>query len=90
MNSTAEWISRSVSRLRAAAPVADKEGAKGAEKLARASTDKSGVTDVVPKVAAPRSTHERLRPPCAGGKKPCRPARCAACTQTCKPWWPRR
>ena len=61
MNSTAEWISRSVSRLRAAAPVADKEGAKGAEKLARASTDKSGVTDVVPKVAAPRSTHERLQ-----------------------------
>lgn len=59
MNSTAEWISRSVSRLRAAAPAADKDGAKGPEKLARASVDKSGVTDVVPKVAAPRSTHER-------------------------------
>ena len=61
MNSTAEWISRSVSRLRAAAPAADKDGAKGPEKLARASADKSGVTDVVPKVAAPRSTHERLQ-----------------------------
>ena len=61
MNSTAEWISRSVSRLRAAAPAADKDGAKGPEKLARASVDKSGVTDVVPKVAAPRSTHERLQ-----------------------------
>ena len=62
MNSTAEWISRSVSRLRAAAPAADKDGAKGPEKLARASTDKSGVTDVVAKVAAPpRSTHERLQ-----------------------------
>ena len=28
MNSTAEWISRSGSRLRAAAPAADKDGAK--------------------------------------------------------------
>ena len=61
MNSTAEWISRSVSRLRAAAPAADKDGAKGPEKLARASVDKSGVTDVVAKVAAQRSTHERLQ-----------------------------
>ena len=59
MNSTAEWISRSVSRLRAAP--CRQGGAKGPEKLARASVDKSGVTDVVPKVAAPRSTHERLQ-----------------------------
>ncbi|RLJ40495.1 malonyl-CoA decarboxylase [Acidovorax sp. 106] len=64
MNSTAEWISRSVSRLRAAAPAAAKEGGKGPEKQARTATDKSdksGVTDVVAKVAVPRSTHERLQ-----------------------------
>ena len=48
MNSTAEWISRSVSRLRST-PDAAKDGAKAPDKLARASADKSGVTDVVPK-----------------------------------------
>jgi len=55
MNSTPEWITRSVSRLRPSAPAADKAG----DKLAKSALDKS-VTDVVAKVAVPRSTNERL------------------------------
>ena len=73
MNSTPEWIARSVSRLRTAAPVAavgdagkaaeksvDRPAEKLGERPARAGLDKS-VTDVVAKVAVPRSTHERLQ-----------------------------
>lgn len=65
MNSTPEWISRSVSRLRTAAPAASKSAdgkpaEKAAEKPARAALDKS-VTDVVAKPAPARSTHERLQ-----------------------------
>ena len=60
MNSTPEWIARSVSRLRTAAPAADKAGDKAADRPARAGLDKS-VSDVVAKVAVPRSTHERLQ-----------------------------
>ena len=56
ISSTPEWIARSVSRLRTAAPAADKAG----DKLAKAALDKT-VTDVVAKVAVPRSTHERLQ-----------------------------
>ncbi|MBT9511563.1 MAG: malonyl-CoA decarboxylase N-terminal domain-containing protein, partial [Acidovorax sp.] len=57
MNSTPEWIARSVSRLRTATPMADKAGDKAPGK---AGLDKS-VTDVVAKVAVPRSTNERLQ-----------------------------
>ena len=60
INSTPEWITRSVSRLRTAAPAADKAGDKTADKSAKASLDKT-VTDVVAKVAVPRSTNERLQ-----------------------------
>ena len=72
MNSTPEWIARSVSRLRTAAPAADKAAEKSADKTsdktgdkaadrpARAGLDKS-VSDVVAKVAVQRSTHERLQ-----------------------------
>ncbi|HVL44528.1 MAG TPA: malonyl-CoA decarboxylase N-terminal domain-containing protein, partial [Acidovorax sp.] len=60
MNSAPEWIARSVSRLRTAAPAADKAGDKPADKPAKAALDKT-VTDVVAKVAVPRSTHERLQ-----------------------------
>ena len=68
INSTPEWITRSVSRLRTAAPAADKPAdktgdkasEKAADKPARAGLDKS-VTDVVAKVAVPRSTNERLQ-----------------------------
>ena len=56
ISSTPEWIARSVSRLRTAAPAADKAG----DKLAKAALDKT-VTDVVAKVAVQRSTHERLQ-----------------------------
>ncbi|MDD2547585.1 MAG: malonyl-CoA decarboxylase [Burkholderiaceae bacterium] len=49
MKSTTEWISRSVSRLRAAVPKGDKSAPSGAE--GKASGDA---------VAKPRSTHERL------------------------------
>ena len=55
ISSTPEWIARSVSRLRTAVPAADKAG----DKLAKAAFDET-VTDVVAKVAVPRSTHERL------------------------------
>ncbi len=67
MNTAPEWIARSVSRLRSAAPASDKAaGDKPAgdkapgDKLARAAADKANVTDVVAKVAVPRSTNERL------------------------------
>lgn len=58
MNTAPEWIARSVSRLRSAAPASDNK-APG-DKPARAAADKANVTDVVAKVAAPRSTNERL------------------------------
>jgi malonyl-CoA decarboxylase len=58
MNTAPEWIARSVSRLRSTAPVADKPA--GDAKPARAAADKTNVTDVMAKVAAPRSTNERL------------------------------
>ena len=50
MNSTTEWISRNVSRLRASAAAP-----------AKAATDPAAVTDVVAKPPASRSTHERLQ-----------------------------
>ena len=50
MTSTTEWIARSVSRLRTA-PSAS----------AKAAADKADVTDVTPKPAGVRSTHERLQ-----------------------------
>lgn len=56
MNTTPEWIARSVSRLRAGVSAADKAGKVGKDKAA---LDKT-VTDVVAKEAAQRSTHERL------------------------------
>ena len=52
MNTTPEWITRSVSRLRSAAPAADK--------ASQAAPGKA-VTDVAAKVVPPRSTHERLQ-----------------------------
>ncbi|MGE6339786.1 malonyl-CoA decarboxylase N-terminal domain-containing protein, partial [Acidovorax sp. NPDC077664] len=65
MNTTPEWIARSVSRLRTAAPAADKPTDKAADKAADKTTSKAAidktVTDVVAKVAPPRSTHERLQ-----------------------------
>ena len=56
INSTPEWIARSVSRLRTAVPPTDKV----VDKSSKAALDKT-VTDVVAKVAVPRSTHERLQ-----------------------------
>ena len=68
INSTPEWITRSVSRLRTAAPAADKPADKTGEKASEKATDKparagldKSVTDVVAKVAVPRSTNERLQ-----------------------------
>ena len=56
MTTAPEWIARSVSRLRTAVPPTDKT----ADKSSKAALDKT-VTDVVAKVAVPRSTHERLQ-----------------------------
>ena len=53
MNTTPEWIARSVSRLRPGPAV-------GKAPASKAALDKT-VTDVVPKEAAQRSTHERLQ-----------------------------
>ena len=85
ISSPPEWIARSVSRLRTAAPAADKAG----DKLAKAALDKT-VTDVVAKVAVPRSTHERLQATLRRGQEALSPPRCAACWPACRRWWPRR
>ena len=66
INSTPEWISRSVSRLRSVVPAVDNAAggdgtaSKPADKPARAAAVDGSVTDVVAKTAVPRSTHERL------------------------------
>ncbi|MBY0411046.1 MAG: malonyl-CoA decarboxylase [Burkholderiaceae bacterium] len=65
---TSEWISRSVSRLRTSKPPAAPASADPAQQTGTDKpTDKNtksahadSVTDVVVKVAVPRSTHERL------------------------------
>ena len=55
MTNTTEWITRSVSRLRSGAALADKT-----PKAPKAATDKQAA-DGAAKAPAPRSTHERLQ-----------------------------